>query len=125
VKEAGADEATLMPDRSTHRRTSIAILGDDFDYVHRWKDEPVAWLGSYHRDVRHGPLAAYKVGRRFKGSGSFNLDAAIASIIHDLEDGHMTTWLAVAGGIALSASVLNKFAKRSDANVPEVRLTSF
>jgi hypothetical protein len=95
-----------LPDRSTHRRTSRDILGDDFDYVHKWKDEPVTQLGANHRDVRHGPLSAYKAGNRFKGSGIFNFGAAAASIIHDLEDGHVTTWLAVILAVTLGAAAV-------------------
>lgn len=105
-----------MPDRSTHRRTSRGILGDDFDYVHKWKDEPVTRLGANHRDVRHGPLAAYKTGNRFKGSGIFNFGAAAASIIHDLEDGHTTTWLAVIVGITLGAEAFSQFLKRRNSD---------
>ena len=97
-----------MPKRPVHRRTTKDILGEDYDYVHKWKDEPVWRRGAYHREVRHGPLAAYDVGRRFKGSGSFNFGAAAASIIHDLEDGHAATWITLVGGGLLGAWIMSR-----------------
>lgn len=59
-------------------------------------------MGANHRDVRHGPIAAYRAGRRFQGSGEFNFGAAVASIIHDLQDGHPTMWVAVIAGSYLA-----------------------
>jgi len=81
------------------------FLGNDYDAVHAWKDEPIKRMGANHREARHGPVAAYKAGKRFQGSGGFNWGAALASVIHDLQDGHPTTWLTVIGGSYLAYQV--------------------
>jgi hypothetical protein len=89
----------------------MLILGDGYGSVHAWKDEPVKRMGANHRDVRDGPFAAYKAGKRFQGSGGFNFGAAIASIIHDPQDGHPTTWVAVIAGSYLAYKAANTILK--------------
>jgi hypothetical protein len=91
------------------------LLGDDYDAVHAWKDEPVKRRGANHREVRHGPLAAYKVGKKFQGSGRFNLGAPLASIIHDLQGGHPTTWLTVIGALGLGYLALKEITRGNPA----------
>lgn len=106
-----------MPPRSTHERFSKLILGKSYGSVHAWKDEPVRRLGANHRDVRHGPIAAYRAGKRFQGSGGFNIGAAIASIIHDLQDGHLTTWLTVIGGSYLAYAATNTLLRNNSSRL--------
>jgi hypothetical protein len=108
-----------MPTGSTHERFSKLILGNSYSSVHAWKDEPVRRLGANHRDVRHGPIAAYRAGKRF------NLGAAIASIIHDLQDGHLTTWLTVIGGSYLAYTATNTMLRNNSSRLDETtRLVS-
>jgi hypothetical protein len=106
-----------MPSRSSHEHLSKLLLGGSYSSVHAWKDEPVRRLGANHRDVRHGPIAAYKAGKRFQGSGGFNLGAAIASIIHDLQDGHLATWLTVIGGSYLAYTATNAILRNNSAKL--------
>jgi hypothetical protein len=82
-------------------------------------------MGVDHRDVRHGPIAAYRAGRRFQGSGGFNFGAAVASIIHDLQDGHPTTWVAVIAGSYLAYKAANEILKRNAPCVDGASWNSF
>jgi hypothetical protein len=76
-----------MPSGYKHEKLCRTLMGNPFENVHKWKDEPVLWLGRYHRVVRHGLSSTWKVGCRFKGRGKFNWGASFASFIHDVQDG--------------------------------------
>jgi hypothetical protein len=45
-----------MPSHEMHKKVSKLLLGEDHRDVHSWMDEPVTWLGSKHRLLRHDPV---------------------------------------------------------------------
>lgn len=45
-----------MPSRKRHNEITKALLGNDYDEVNAWMDQPAKTLGPHHRKVRHTPL---------------------------------------------------------------------
>jgi len=82
-----------LPRRDEHKRLTRLLLGDDFEEVHRWKDEPWRRLGVKHRIERHGLLSAFEVALKTyleTGDIEYAKKSALASIIHDIQDGFST-----------------------------------
>ena len=42
-----------MPSHKTHRKIDRLFLGEEFEDVHMYLDEPVKYLGPRHRILRH------------------------------------------------------------------------
>lgn len=76
-----------MAKRKTHNEDCERILGEPFEYVHRWLDEFAAkWPPhihlEYHRKFRHNAEGVKEVGKRW---GFYAERAAKLHIIRDNE----------------------------------------
>jgi len=63
-----------MPGQHIHEQIDILLFGEAYPEVHKHKDEPWAWLGPYHRLLRHDPLY------------SLTSPNPLSSMAHDLAD---------------------------------------
>ena len=108
-----------MPSGYKHEKLCKKLIRNPFENVHKWKDEPVLWLGRYHREFRHGLSSIWKVGRRFKGRGNFNWGASLASFIHDVQDGVPgPTFLTVGVGTLLLIGLCKFLDRQSSPKCP-------
>lgn len=90
-----------MPNLPEHKSLSEFLFGKGMESVHRFKDAPSQWLGGSHRIARHGAISHMKVAKRFKGRGEIDFRKLLASVQHDLQDGVVSTWLMVLGGVVV------------------------
>ncbi len=70
-----------LHDRRTHEQLCRALLGDEYGYVHRFKDRPARYLGKRHRILFHDNatnIALALVSRDPK--------VYVAGLLHDLLD---------------------------------------
>lgn len=68
-----------MPSLEEHCKACHSLLGDDFDYVHKYLDEFSSKLEIYHRRVRHHKEGIEEVREKW-GDRAAEADFAIAEL---------------------------------------------
>jgi len=72
-------------DLKMHEQLCRSILGNNYTFVHTWKDKPSKWLGKGHRVLFHDAATNMAIGLVSKDP-----NAAIAGMLHDWLDFYET-----------------------------------